>query len=94
MSNSNASTQTRIDAKGVLRWITNNACVPMDCLDAYAPMGYDRAMHKAAIDADTAAFIAAYQSKPRVRSSEELCEIRANLGGNAIDLITGKRIFA
>ena len=95
MSNSNAYTsEALIDAKGILRWVSNNACVPMDCLDANAPKGYDRAKHKAAIEADNDAFFAEYRAKPRVRSAEELSEIRANLGENAIDIITGKRIFA
>jgi hypothetical protein len=43
-----------IDSKGILRWVSNDACVPMDCLDANAPAGYDRVKHKAAIDADNA----------------------------------------
>lgn len=95
MSNSTAyRAEALIDSKGILRWVSNDACVPMDCLDANAPAGYDRTKHKAAIDADNAEFFAAYVAKPRVRSAEELSEIRSNLGNDAIDIITGKRIFA
>jgi len=95
MSNSNTyRAEALIDSKGILRWVSNDACVPMDCLDANAPAGYDRVKHKAAMDADNAAFFAAYVAQPRVRSAEELSEIRSNLGNDAIDIITGQRIFA
>jgi hypothetical protein len=82
-----------LDAHGILRWVENDACVPMDCLDANAPAGYDRVKHAAAIKVDNDAFFAAYRAQPRKRSAEELFEIRANLGSNAIDVITGERIF-
>lgn len=52
-----------LDAHGILRWDSNNHAVPMDCLDQVAPKGYDRAVHKAAIDKDTTAFLAAYCAK-------------------------------
>jgi hypothetical protein len=95
MSNSNTyRSEALIDAKGILRWVSNDACVPMDCLDANAPAGYDRVKHKAAIDKDNAAFFAAYVAQPRVRSAEELSEIRNNLGEDAVDVVTGERIFA
>ena len=95
MSNSNAfRSEALIDEKGILRWVSNDACVPMDCLDANAPAGYDRVKHKAAMDADNTAFFAAYRAQPRVRSQEELSEIRSNLGSDAIDIVTGERIFA
>ena len=95
MSNSNTyRAEALIDSKGILRWVSNDACVPMDCLDANAPAGYDRVKHKAAMDKDNAAFFAAYRAQPRARSPEELSEIRSNLGKDAIDIITGKRIFA
>jgi hypothetical protein len=93
MNNSPYRAEALIDEKGILRWVENDHCVPMDCLDANAPAGYDRVKHKAALDAEIDAFLAAYRAQPRVRSAEELCEIRANLGPNAIDIITGERIF-
>ncbi len=94
MHKSSFRAEALIDDQGILRWVLNNACVPMDCLEANAPAGYDVVKHKAALDADVDAFVAAYMAKPRVRSAEELSEIRANLGPNAIDVITGERIFA
>ena len=81
------------DAYGILRWDTYDHAIPMDCLDQFAPKGYDRVKHKAAIDKDTADFFAAYRAKPRVRSPEELSEIMNNIGPDAIDIITGERIF-
>lgn len=94
MSNSIDSIRALPDAHGILRWESNDRCVPMDCLDKVAPTGYDRTAHKAAIDAENAALFAAYRAQPRVRSAEELSEIRANIGTDAIDIITGERIFA
>jgi len=94
MSNSNTyRAEALIDEKGILRWVSSNACVPMDCLDANAPAGYDRVAHKAAMEKDNAAFFAAYRAMLRVRSAEELFEIRANLGETAVDVVTGERIF-
>lgn len=93
MNNSPYRAEAIIDDNGILRWVENNACVPMDCLEANAPAGYDRVKHAAAIKVDNDAFFAAYRALPRQRSSEELCEIRANLGPDAIDVITGERIF-
>ena len=83
-----------LDKAGILRWKSNDHCVPMDCLDRVATKGYDRQKHRVALDADIDAFLAAYRAQPRKRSSEELSEIMREIGPDAIDIVTGQRIFA
>ena len=78
---------------GVYHWSTNDAVVPTDCMAEIAPKGYDLAKHEDAHHAMVVAFFASYRAAPRQRSAEELSEIRNNIGEDAIDVITGQRIF-
>lgn len=93
MQNEPFRAEALIDDHGILRWVSNNQCVPMDCLDDNAPAGYDRVRHYDAVQRDIAAFMADYAANLPKRSPENLAEIRAELGPDAIDVITGERIF-
>lgn len=84
----------KLDSKGVYRWESNNAVVPSDTMAKHAPAAYDMAKHKAQERADTAALLNAYRADPPKRSAEQLAEIRREIGPDAVDIITGKRIFA
>jgi hypothetical protein len=87
--------ESKLDANGLRRWISNNALVPMFVFkEQGTPAGYDLAAHQIALTAETAAFIADYIAM-RERdgySAEERAEAMHELGLGAIDIVTGKRI--
>ena len=93
MSNTPFRAEAYLDDHGVLRWVESDHCVPMDCLDANAPVGYDKAKHQIAYNKEIDEFLNFIRANPRKRSAEELSEIRANVGPDAIDVFTGERIF-
>ena len=81
---------------GVIRWNSNNAVPPDDCVALASHIGLpvDVAACDAARDADTTAFLTEYrkqQSRRRV-SAEERAEMRAAFGPGArvINVITGR----
>lgn len=86
-------TETFLGKNGEIRWNTNKSCVPMDIFrDAKCT---PPASQQKEIDIETSAFLADYVSFRETNgyTAEEKAEIRANLGGSAIDVITGKKIF-
>jgi hypothetical protein len=87
----NTNNETFTDNAGIIRWMSNNRCVPMDCLDNVVPANYDRKIHKAAVDADNAALIAEYCQNVRY-TPEQKYEIMCELGPDAVNVITGKRV--
>ena len=83
-----------VDSEGVYRWIVNAHVVPPDTMERLAPKGYNMDRHRQADRRDIDIFLAGYRANPPKRSPEELAEIRQELGPDAIDVITGERIFA
>lgn len=78
---------------GVLRWKSNDRCVPMHCFeDAFCE---PPALQQETVRAEDAAAIADYiaRNKGRQRSPEELFEMRAAFGEGAtvVDVLTGDR---
>ena len=83
---------------GVMKWKSNNHCVPRDVaeLAIYIGLPVDMDKHEKARDEETERFLASYrkQQKNRKRTQEELFEMRAafGIGETVIDIITGERI--
>jgi hypothetical protein len=85
---------TAYEDDGVLRWKSNDRCVPLDIFrDAYCTPPVKQ---NESIAADNSAFFAEYRAANtgRKRSSEEIGEMRAAFGSGTtvVDVITGDRI--
>ena len=84
----------------VVRWASNGRVPPADCLGDWHELGLidDQVLETslAASEAETTAFLAAYraQRKGRKASAEELAEINAEFGPDAVvvDAVTGERV--
>lgn len=81
---------------GVIRWDSNGAVPPGDCLALAAHIGLpvDLAACKAASDRETAAFLADYRKRNRGPvSAEQRAEMRAAFGPGAtvVNVVTGRR---
>ena len=95
----NLETQTTIDEKGIMRWITNNRVPPLDCLE-FAKFGLkmpiDIPASIAQGDKETQEDLQEYRSRMAEReiSPEERFEMEAAFGKGAtiVDIITGKEI--
>ena len=84
-----------IDKNGVARWKSNDRVVPADCVDP-AMMEMPGFNFKATWDTrqkETQASLDSYRRSRHSYSSEELAEIRNEIGPDAVDVITGKRVF-
>ena len=84
---------------GVVRWRSNDAVPPAECLDQLAAEGlvFDRRKTDVARESDLRAFAAQYR-KARARRTpeqreEEAAEMRAAFGPGAVvvDVLTGER---
>jgi hypothetical protein len=84
-------TDTYTDASNHLRWKSNDRLVPVDCLREVAPRGYDKASHAAAVSAENDAFIAEY-IRTVSYTAEQKAEIFREVGRNAVNVVTGRRI--
>lgn len=81
------------DNKGIARWTTNDAPVPLDAAREYKiEISAD---HSAAIDEHTRVFMEEYRKQRAIHgySEEEKAEMRAAFGPGEIvvDIVTGKK---
>jgi hypothetical protein len=84
-----------IDDQGVARWKTNNRVIPADCIDPNI-MEMPGFNFKATWDTrqkETDAALAAYRKNPPRYSDENLAEAWNELGPDAVNVITGRRLF-
>lgn len=93
-------TETTLDSAGVLRWNSNGAVPPAECiaLGAHIGMALLVSACTAARDEDTTRFLAAYRAARKTISAERRAEERAEAraahgpGHEIVNVITGERI--
>ena len=75
------------------RWASNDSVVPVDVLDAFPAINYNRAKQIQEREVEVSSFLAAYRKNPPKHTAEDLYEMRAafGVGTVVVNVITGQR---